>query len=67
MQVLTSGEKTNLVVCPWSLTSALIMLYEGTDGNTASEIRNIMSLPDDKRTIRSGYKQIVARMMVSIA
>lgn len=67
MQVLTSGEKTNLIVSPWSLTCALIMLYEGTDGNTSSEIRKAMSLPDDKRTIRTGYKTIVVRMMVSIA
>ena len=43
---------------PYSLSAALAMVYEGANGETAEEIRNVLYFPEDKTALRSSFAGI---------
>ncbi len=45
----------NIFFSPYSLSSALVMTYEGAKGETAEEIQTVFHFPKDDLARRSGY------------
>jgi len=50
----------NIFFSPFSISSALAITYEGARGDTAREIREVFSFPDDSATMRGGYEAVIA-------
>jgi len=48
----------NIFFSPLSISSVLALVYEGSRGNTASEIRSVFHLPADTASLRQGYAGI---------
>jgi serpin B len=53
-----SGE--NIFFSPFSISSAMAMVYEGAKGQTAQEIENVFHFPADIAQVRSGYQSAFA-------
>lgn len=45
----------NVFFSPWSISSAVVMVYEGAEGDTAKEIEKVFYFPEDDLTRRSAY------------
>jgi len=48
----------NLFFSPYSISACLAMVYEGADGKTAQEIREVFHYPEDDLTRRAGYASV---------
>ena len=59
-QIASSSEK-NLFFSPYSISFALAMTYEGAEGETAKEMRKVMSFPDTKKELRNGFSGLLKR------
>lgn len=44
---ISEEDDGNMMICPYSIFTALSMTYEGARGNTAEEMADVMHLPDD--------------------
>lgn len=52
----------NIFFSPYSISTALSMVYEGARGETADEIRSVFHLPEDDTTRRSSVAAIYNRL-----
>ncbi|MCD6414723.1 MAG: serpin family protein [Candidatus Diapherotrites archaeon] len=52
----------NVFFSPWSISSAMVMAYEGARGQTADEIHSVFYFPEDDKVRRSSF----ARMLNTI-
>lgn len=57
-QLVESGEQGNLFYSPWSISTALALVYEGAQGRTADEIESVFSFPDDDNLRRSSFSAV---------
>jgi serpin B len=48
----------NVFFSPYSISSALAMTYEGANGLTAEEMRNVMHFPEDNVGLRSSFAEL---------
>jgi|SaaInlStandDraft_4_1057021.scaffolds.fasta_scaffold00073_24 serpin B len=48
----------NVFFSPYSISSALAMTYEGANGETAEEMRNVLHFPEDGVELRSSFAQL---------
>jgi serpin B len=58
-----AGEKNpsdNIFFSPFSISSAVAMVYEGAKGQTATEIANVFHFPANIADVRSGYQSAFA-------
>jgi serpin B len=53
---------SNLFFSPFSLSSALALVYEGARGTTADEIRSVFHFPEEDSVRRQGFADINAGM-----
>ena len=53
-----SLEEGNVFFSPYSISSALAMTYEGAEGQTAEEMKNVLHLPADTEKVRLGFAGI---------
>lgn len=53
-----SDNQENVFLSPWSITTTLLMVYEGSEGETRSEIRNALDLPMNNTETRTHYREI---------
>ncbi|MBN1274672.1 serpin family protein [Candidatus Woesearchaeota archaeon] len=49
----------NVFFSPWSISTAVAMVYEGARGDTAGEIRGVFGFPEDDATRRSAYARVL--------
>ncbi|KAH8388471.1 hypothetical protein KR093_007455 [Drosophila rubida] len=54
--------RNNFAFSPTALVSVLVALYEGSAGRSASELRNVLQLPNNRDVIRVGYRDIHRRL-----
>ncbi|XP_070137772.1 uncharacterized protein Spn85F isoform X1 [Drosophila bipectinata] len=54
--------RNNFAFSPTALVSVLVALYEGSAGNSAAELRNVLQLPNNRDVIRVGYRDIHRRL-----
>ncbi|KAH8337385.1 hypothetical protein KR059_008634 [Drosophila kikkawai] len=54
--------RNNFAFSPTALVSVLVALYEGSAGNSAGELRNVLQLPNNRDVIRVGYRDIHRRL-----
>lgn len=52
----------NLFFSPWSISTALVMTYEGARGETAVQMRDVLYFPEDDVLRRSAYARMLNRM-----
>jgi serpin B len=52
----------NVSLAPASVSTALAMTYEGARGETAGEMARVLHLPADRETVRSGFRELIARL-----
>lgn len=57
--------RNNFAFSPTALMSVLVALYEGSSGRSATEMRNVLQLPNNRDVIRVGYRDIHRRLRVS--
>lgn len=57
--------RNNFAFSPTALVSVLVALYEGSAGNSAGELRNVLQLPNNRDVTRVGYRDIHRRLRVS--
>ncbi|KAG8236022.1 hypothetical protein J437_LFUL015400 [Ladona fulva] len=55
--------RNNLVVSPVGVWSLLALITEGAAGNTESQLKAVLNIPDDYSALRRGYRNIVKAMM----
>ena len=55
-----AGADENMFFSPFSISSAMAMVYEGAKGQTAMEIGNVFHFPADIAQLRSGYQHAFA-------
>ncbi len=51
-------EEENIFFSPYSIFTAFSMVYEGADGDTATQIRDTFNFSEDDRLRRMGSRQI---------
>ncbi len=51
-------EEGNIFFSPYSISTALAMIYEGAKGQTAKEIQSVFHFPKDDSVRRSGYANL---------
>jgi serpin B len=56
-----AGDGGNVFYSPWSISTALAMTYEGARGQTASEMQDVLHIPDDD-TRRNAFRSMQERM-----
>lgn len=59
--------RNNFAFSPTALMSVLVALYEGSTGRSATELKNVLQLPNNRDIVRVGYRDIHRRLRVSIA
>lgn len=55
---LTDEEEGNLFFSPYSISTALVITYEGAKGKTADEIQSVFHFPEEDGIRRSGFKAV---------
>jgi serpin B len=55
---LKQEENGNLFFSPWSISSAMVMTYEGARGQTADEMVSVLHFPKDNSLRRSSFAKI---------
>lgn len=58
---ISKKESGNLFYSPYSISSALVMTYEGAKGPTSDEIKSVFHFPD-KQTLRSNFAAIYTNL-----
>jgi serpin B len=53
-------DEGNIFFSPWSISSAFAMTYEGAQGQTADEIRNVFHFPSDLQSMETQYQSMNA-------
>ncbi|MCD6493517.1 MAG: serpin family protein, partial [Archaeoglobaceae archaeon] len=53
-----SNNKGNIFFSPYSISSALAMVYEGAKNETAEEIKNVFHFPDNKTILRNSFEEL---------
>jgi serine protease inhibitor len=53
-----SGEDGNIFFSPYSISSAMVITYDGAKGKTAEEMRSVLHFPEDNVIRRSGFAKI---------
>ena len=53
-----SASTKNIFFSPYSISSALAMAYEGANGETEEEMRNVLHLPEDYNLLRSSFAKL---------
>lgn len=56
---LNSGE-SNLFLSPFSVSTALVMTYEGARNKTRTEMADVLHFPDDAKTINENFKNLIS-------
>lgn len=55
---LKDKEEDNIFFSPYSISTALAMVYEGAKGKTADEIQSVFHFPEDDDSRRTAYAEI---------
>ncbi|MCL5773260.1 MAG: serpin family protein [Firmicutes bacterium] len=55
-------KEDNIFFSPWSISSALVMTYEGARGKTAQEMQSVLHFPKDDGIRRASFKEINDRI-----
>jgi len=56
---LLKKEEGNIFLSPYSILTALSMVYEGAEGATREEMREVLHLPEDDLERREGFRSII--------
>lgn len=54
-----SNKDKNVFFSPWSISSAMVMVYEGARGQTADEIHSVFHFPEDDKVRRSSFARLL--------
>jgi serine protease inhibitor len=63
-QKLAEAQEGNVVVSPIGVKIVLAMLYEGSLGKTAAEIKTVLELPETRGAVRKRFGTILASLQV---
>ena len=55
---LNEGEDSNIFFSPYSMSTAVAIAYEGAEGQTEQEMRDVFHFPEDESTMRSSFARI---------
>lgn len=61
-RVLSSAETGNVFLSPFSISTALAMVWGGAAGNTALQMKTALALGDDAVALHEGYSQLLTRL-----
>lgn len=61
----TAGVNYNFIVSPFSIWSLLILTAEGAEGNTYTQLQQVLRLPEDLSYLRMAYKHIQKSLNVN--
>jgi serpin B len=61
-KIATDPTKNNIFFSPWSISTAMAMVYEGAKGQTATEIQDVFYYPTDDQVRRSSYASMINNM-----
>jgi len=56
---INKDSNENIFFSPWSISTAVVMAYEGARGETANEIQSVFHFPTDNNTRRSSYAKML--------
>ncbi|MEI6238696.1 MAG: serpin family protein [bacterium] len=59
---INEKEKGNIFISPWSISSAVAILYEGAKGKTAEEIKNTFHFDSDTSAMRSSFASLINKI-----
>ncbi|MCX6716702.1 MAG: serpin family protein [Candidatus Taylorbacteria bacterium] len=59
---ISEKEKGNIFISPWSISSAVSILYEGAKGKTAEEIKNTFHFDSDAVAMRSSFASLMNKI-----
>jgi len=51
----TANKDRNLFFAPWSISSAIAIVYDGSRNKTADEIQNVFHFPENHTELREGF------------
>ena len=58
-RVLAEAGDGNVFLSPFSISTVLAMAFGGADGNTALQMRQALSLPEDTAALHDGYGKVL--------
>ena len=56
---ISKKSNENIFFSPWSISTAMAMVYEGARGDTAKEIQDVFHFPEDNITRRSSFAKML--------
>lgn len=65
LSAATAGANYNFIVSPFSIWSLLILTAEGAEGNTYTQLQQVLRLPQDLSYLRMAYKHIQKSLNVN--
>lgn len=65
LSAATAGANYNFIVSPFSIWSLLILTAEGAEGNTYTQLQQVLRLPEDLSYLRMAYKHIQKSLNVN--
>lgn len=65
LSAATAGANYNFIVSPFSIWSLLILTAEGAEGNTYTQLQQVLRLPADLSHLRMAYKHIQKSLNVN--
>ena len=57
-QIQNNSVGKNIFFSPFSVSSALAMVYAGAKGNTKTEMRNVLKLDSVNKSVHAGFRQL---------
>ncbi|KAF2884871.1 hypothetical protein ILUMI_21290 [Ignelater luminosus] len=61
LKAVSANERRNVLISPLSLKLALVMLYEGSEGQTEKQFQSILQFPE-RAEIKAKYKSILKHL-----
>lgn len=62
---MSRGPQTDFVLAPFSIWTLLVLLAEGSGGNTFTQLETVLRLPPDLTNLRQLYKLLIASFQIN--
>jgi len=60
------GSESNVLLSPYSIQTALAMVYTGADGDTRAEMQRVLHFPADEEVVHAGFAELARGLKTAV-